>query len=324
VDVIRVSQPAELLALIPYRLGFQPAESLVAVSIRPGGTVGLIARLDLGDAHPQVLHTLAAHLTRDGARHVTAAVYTAREDTARQVLAVARAHLSQGVQVASTWWVSPSAYTETSCTDPTCCPRPVSDLTGTQVAAHMTYAGHTVAATRPSALPRVQASEQDQATAQRARALRLGAHRTLDPDALALALATWNHALTTRPGAHALGEISAALAVPVVRDALILHLVDADADAQSALEALLAKNGPAPGPRAHTAIDVLHAVAAHTPGPEAAAPLAAAAWLYWWAGDGVRASLAVDAALEIDPGHRLARLIGDTVAAGLPPGWARP
>jgi hypothetical protein len=81
-QTIRVSDPAELLALIPHQLGFQPHESAVAVSLRgPRGQVGMIARVDLDgfadpESGPQLARQMMSHLVSDGAHRVFLALYT--------------------------------------------------------------------------------------------------------------------------------------------------------------------------------------------------------------------------------------------------------
>jgi hypothetical protein len=69
---IRVSNPAELLALVPYLIGFQPASSLVVIALAAGKIV-VTARMDLPtdpDTVPQLraaLDTLTATMAADGA-----------------------------------------------------------------------------------------------------------------------------------------------------------------------------------------------------------------------------------------------------------------
>lgn len=80
---IRTREPRELLALVPYQLGFHPAESAVVVSLRgPRSTVGTIARMDLADLADPVhgadaARALMGHLLADGARRVVVVLYTA-------------------------------------------------------------------------------------------------------------------------------------------------------------------------------------------------------------------------------------------------------
>ncbi|QTE28353.1 DUF4192 domain-containing protein [Pengzhenrongella sicca] len=82
---IRVREPRELLALLPYELGFRPQESAVAVSLRaPRRRVGLVARVDLADlgdldAGPQLARGLVSHLVADGARDAVLVLYTAED-----------------------------------------------------------------------------------------------------------------------------------------------------------------------------------------------------------------------------------------------------
>ncbi|GIJ49380.1 hypothetical protein Val02_62660 [Virgisporangium aliadipatigenens] len=63
--VIRISNPNDLLGLIPYILGFEPADSLILIGVHHG-SIAVSGRLDLPDANaPDPLHdTAAALLTR--------------------------------------------------------------------------------------------------------------------------------------------------------------------------------------------------------------------------------------------------------------------
>jgi len=47
------------------------------------------------------------------------------------------------------------------------------------------------------------------------------------------------------------------------------------------------------------------------------------ALLAWWRGDGARAEVLLARAFESGPAYRLAHLIDDAVAQGVPPGWVR-
>ena len=54
-----------------------------------------------------------------------------------------------------------------------------------------------------------------------------------------------------------------------------------------------------------------------------AAALTLLALLSWWQSEATRARALNDRALELDPEHRLARLLDDALATGLRPGWVR-
>lgn len=68
---------------------------------------------------------------------------------------------------------------------------------------------------------------------------------------------------------------------------------------------------------------VLERVVAHGRRDRQAPALTLLALLAWWGGDAVRASVLVERALDQDPGHRLAELLGRALGYGLPPGWLR-
>lgn len=177
---IRTSEPRELLALIPFQLGFHPAESAVLISLRGARSrVGLIARVDLADlgdevSGPPLARSLVGSLVADGARRVVVVIYSAEDlqraggdddrhghrdgdgsaDTAgpagRAVRALEDAagyHL-EGIDC---WVVGPTGYYSPQCVDPACCPpggRPLSDLQATRVGAEMVLQGVGVAPSR--------------------------------------------------------------------------------------------------------------------------------------------------------------------------------
>jgi hypothetical protein len=167
--VVRVAGPEDLLAYIPYRLGFEPAESVVAVSLTgPRQRVGLVARVDLADLRlrqpddpdgPDGAATaqwLADHVVADGADRAVVVLYTATDPTvpsgaARRAVDLLRARLERRLPGTEAWLVAPTGFRALDCADPTCCPaegRPLTALQGSRVAAHMVLEGRTVAGTR--------------------------------------------------------------------------------------------------------------------------------------------------------------------------------
>ncbi|WP_024288060.1 DUF4192 domain-containing protein [Cellulomonas sp. KRMCY2] len=184
---IRTGEPRELLALIPFQLGFEPRESAVVVSLRsPRSRVGLVARVDLADLAdpdrgPQVARSLVSHLVADGARRAVLVLYTAADlqdgpgtgqgrtaggdpgadggaGSAQAVGADggrARLHLAAAAEYflgeVTVWVVGPGGYFGLDCQDRRCCPpggRPLSDLQATEVGARMVLTGATVAGSR--------------------------------------------------------------------------------------------------------------------------------------------------------------------------------
>jgi hypothetical protein len=343
---IRVNEPRELLALIPYQLGFIPTDSLVAVSLtEPRGRVGLIVRVDLAGAQESAA-ALAGHLAADGAARAVIVTYTDDPAAARAATAALTGALADAGILDSgngNWTVTSTGYRSMECQDLTCCPepgRPLSDLDGTQVAATMTYAGTSVLPARAD-LAVTPAPEPEQRAATRAAIAWLCTHAAHEPQARTAGLAAWQDA-TAHTGpvpADLLGIISAALTDVKTRDAILVGLIPntpADlpakiltGDGEDAVSGALGKiidttAGVRPGDVADQAVPLLSDVAAHAgTSPRAAAPLTLLALIAWWSGDGARASVLVTQALTADPTHRLAILLDQMTSNGLPPGWAR-
>lgn len=374
---IRVSEPRELLALLPYQLGFRPRESAVAVALRPPrGRVGLIVRVDLPDLGdglhgPQLARGLVSHLVSDGARRAVLVLYTARDprypsDAAgRSCAAVVRAAAEQFraaaepfVRDVAVWVVAGSGYLSLDCSEDDCCPpggRPLRDLEGTAVGAHMVLAGALVADSRedlarivPAPAP---ARRNVARVAQRWRARRADAAGEALDRWRAEGLAAWRAAMersiagdtTARPAV--LGRVEASLADVRVRDAVLLALVPGTGDLPE--RSLLCVPDSPDGPVAHGTSDalaaiidsrrgvppdedlvragvaVLEQVMAHAHAQHQAPALTLLALLAWWQADGTRAGVLLDRALEADPAHRLALLLGEALAGGLGPGWVR-
>ncbi|WP_169514136.1 DUF4192 domain-containing protein [Jonesia quinghaiensis] len=76
-QTMRVSQPSDLISLIPYQLGYAPTRSLVVVSLSgEPHTVGVIARCDLLDVDdPNTVTAIVRACQRDEARKIFPVVY---------------------------------------------------------------------------------------------------------------------------------------------------------------------------------------------------------------------------------------------------------
>jgi hypothetical protein len=120
---IHLSGPSDVLAVLPYQLGFYPRESLVAVSLR-GTRVGLVQRIDLpppehvGDA----VGAMMAPLRKDRPRSVLLIGFEEHEGQCRAMLdEMAAACVADGVEVTDRFvvrgerWFSPDCHRR-------CCP----------------------------------------------------------------------------------------------------------------------------------------------------------------------------------------------------------
>lgn len=357
--VITVREPREMLAFIPYQLGFVPEESFVAVSLRrPRGTAGLVVRVDLADLAggsqgAMVASSVRRHLLADGAHRVFAVVYTADRAAVRtpgsvpaQALEAFLEALAPALDV-DVWWVGPTGYGGIDCEDPACCPeggRPLTDLESTQVGAAMVVAGAAVAATRDGLRLRHRAaggarrSASRAATAEQARR-RAATQADRDPaarDAWAdRAREGWARLCRSAEAGQslppsALGRALASLEDVVLRDEVLTAFAIGPAlgrpglDVDSGAEAMFGSGAARPDRDAmFPLLTVLEATVAHASGRRAAPALAMLACLSWWLGDGARASVLAEQCLSLDPKYRLALLVADALRRGVPPGWAR-
>ncbi|MFC8734606.1 DUF4192 domain-containing protein [Luteimicrobium sp. NPDC057192] len=247
------SRPADLLAYVPYRLGYRPRDSVVVLSLQATrGAVGLVVRADVADlvaepGGPALARAVVTHVLRDDPRDVVLVAYGDDEDAAARgtdVLADALAELGPGVAVAARWHVTSTGYRGLGCTDPACCPppgHPLTDLDASPVAADLVYAGVAVASSREEAyaLPPAQ-------PARRAAALRAARRWTARRGELGVrawrraSLRAWRdvHAavaaadprVAVQPAvvqvaAARVGRVAGALTDPIVRDAVLLTIL---------------------------------------------------------------------------------------------------
>jgi len=251
-----VTRPADLLAYVPYRLGYRPRDSVVVLSLRPPrGAVGLVVRSDVRDLLSErggaaLARTVAAHVLRDGPREVVLVAYgddeTASQDAA-DVLADALAGAGPGVPVVARWHVTSTGYRSLGCADPECCPvvgHPLTDLDASHVAADLVYAGVSVAASREEAYALAPVDPARRASAIRAarrwarrreelgvRAWRRASLRAWrDVHAAVAAADPLAQEAASCPGpaqvaAARVGRVAGALTDPIVRDAVLLTLL---------------------------------------------------------------------------------------------------
>lgn len=246
---LRVTEPRELLALIPYQLGFRPTESLVLIGLRrPTNRVGLMARVDLDDLGPNarypIFSDLAQHLKSDGAGAVIAVIYTATDPRQGNLRIVALAldlrealiDRMADVESVPIWVVTDTGYLNLDCTDPTCCPvggLSLGDLEGTQVAAEMTLAGEAAPVANREDVVRIPpASPHLRGATAAVRQRWLDSRSKMAEDAWRLgSVRAWRKAVETAQGDAStllpslLGRIEAGLSDPRVRDAILTTMV---------------------------------------------------------------------------------------------------
>lgn len=265
--LIRAKGPRELLAYVPYRLGYRPQDSIVLVGLRPPrGRVGLVVRVEVADLAepdhgPQLARSVVGHLAADGAQHVVLVLYCddppRADGTGSARARAAVEHCRDAVEPvhgpADVWVVSPSGWFALGCDEPDCCPpggRPLRELESSEVGAHMVLAGNALADSREEALRIPRAGVDARRRAARAgrrvreRALAAGADATGTGDAVARrveALDAWRDAVAlvardepgdpaSGPTATELGRLGAGLESIPVRDAVLVSLVPGTGD----------------------------------------------------------------------------------------------
>ncbi|MCI2240370.1 DUF4192 domain-containing protein [Kineococcus sp. TRM81007] len=240
--------------------------------------------------------------------------------------------------------VAAGRWRSLTCTDARCCPPaglPVRTPAADRVAAEAVSRGLSAVVDRDAALP-----ERTPLPAQRREAAR-AARAAAPPARTAVrrkrALAEFEREVArylppgapVLPDARAAGRLLAALEDVPVRDAALLTGAPEHLRAPAVAALVRSRPGtadPAAGDLVHRALraepDRTRTAAAaalavdlarHAPGREGAGAWAVAGWAYWSVGDGVRADACTGAALEADPGHRLAGLVATALRAGLPP-----
>jgi hypothetical protein len=258
----------------------------------------------------------------------------------------------------SAWAVTSTGYLCLDC-DEGCCPpggRPLADLASTQVCAQMVLAGESVADCRQD-VGRIRSAGGDarRSVARVRRRWQARGRLAHDEGGAALerwrtdSVAAWRHAVDEHldrpsgPTAAALGRLEAGLTDLRVRDAVLVALVpgqgdlpercvrgewpsrEDDAALGRALALVVDPLDGVPAPPAATRVheEVLTAVVAHGEHGRQAAALTLLGMLAWWRGDGARARILLERALEHDDGYRLAQLLADSLSYGVPPGWVR-
>jgi hypothetical protein len=326
----------------------------MSVCIRKNGTLGLISYTAISDiyciAHARAIaESVARHAVSDNAAQVFIVVYTngkAESFTAqlRNTTRIIAGQMTLKEIETEVWLVNETGYRHLECYD--CCPaegHSLIKLQSTAVRAALVYQGYSVAESRSSYLALGRAdSEGRQLAAVGAQRFEVKKHNN-DPNWRVAALTGWLFACElARRRQHIppklLGMLGAALANPVVRDAILIALIPgglstaaallegqptAIASARSLLELVVdSEEALAPAvEHCRTATTVLGAIAAHIGTEYAAAPLTLLAFIAWWLGDGTRSNRRLADVRIVDPEYPLALTLATVNQTHVRPGW---
>ena len=325
---LRVRSPHDLLAVVPYVLGFHPEESLVLVSVG-AAEQQFHARIDLPrgpEAGGQVADYLAAVCARHRLTTVAVVAYTADAVAAEAAVASLRGALradppTSKVVVAlradgTSWW----ALDEDGRAGPG---RGTSyDVSSHPLASQAVVEGRVALASRAELAASLRADERE------VEAVSEAVSEVLSATVCATVSATVS-GLERRRGADGPGTERRWVGARVrefladgrrLDGADVARLLVALSD-RRARDVAWAQMSREVAPR-H--VDLWRDVVRRSPTELRAAPAGLLGFAAWLAGDGALAWCAIDVCQESDPGYRLAALLTDALAGAVPPSAWQP
>jgi hypothetical protein len=326
---VRVSGPADILAVVPHLMGFHPRLSFVVIGAAgPRLRVELGFRYDLPDppaaaAAAEIADHAVAVLAQRGAGTVIGIGYGPGQLVTPVADAFAAAATRRRLRLRELLRVEDGRYWSYLCADVACCPveGTAFDYRSHPAAAAMTVAGlaaypdrDAVAATLAPVTGEA-ASAMGQAIERaclRAEELVDRAQRSGTGNPMRLAIGEGRRAVRRAIGVYrgggritdedGLAWLAVSLVHLAVRDDAWARMVPEHRQAHLALWADIVRR---------------------TGGPWLPAPASLLAFTAWQSGDGTLANIALDRALAADPDYSMARLLRDILAAGVPPSQAR-
>ena len=142
-----LTSPHDLLAAIPFLIGYHPQDSLVLVALKDEA-VGMAMRVDMpSDLQASGYDLLASHFLRDEAdgAFVVAYVGAGAVDPENVLINISAALVRAGIDIKESLIVRDNRFRSMLCSDLTCCPPEgsvVPDLDSSRIAAEHVIAGH--------------------------------------------------------------------------------------------------------------------------------------------------------------------------------------
>jgi hypothetical protein len=141
-----LTSPHDLLAAIPFLIGYHPENSLVLVALKDD-TVGMAMRVDMPtDIAAESYDLLASHFQREAADAALIVAYVdAQTDPEPVLINSSAALLRAGISIKESLIVSDGRYRSMLCHDSECCPplgTPIPDIDSSRIALEHVIAGH--------------------------------------------------------------------------------------------------------------------------------------------------------------------------------------
>jgi len=328
---VKIGSPAEILAAVPYLLGFHPTRSVVVIGSRPPrDRVHVTFRYDLLDPpEPGYASEIAAHAAAVLANQDVTAAIVAGYGPGALVTPIAeefRRHLTgAGLQLREMLRVEDGRYWSYLCHEPGCCPADGMpfDVSVSAVAAQMTLAGSVTLPDR-AALERTVAPLAGVARASMRQATIRAENRAASLVAQAVRSGRKRREIVRPVADDGLRAVSKAIGAyggggRISQDDDIARLTVALADLRVRDDAWARMDPEHTEAHQRLWTDVVRrAEPRYVP-----APACLLAFTAWQAGNGALANIAIARALESDPGYTMALLLFEAVGGGLPPSAAR-
>lgn len=340
--MIKLKSPHELLAVVPYVLGFNPTNSIVTLCLS-GNRLGLTQRLDL--PRPQDAHcvgsALLPTLVKENPDSVILIGYEDRVgDSLPAVESLSSALQSAAMRIHDRLVVSDGRWRSLDCHSPDCCP-PIGSFVPepedvSRVVAEFIGAGVAPHPDRETMARQLEPGPQAVAVAKVMRSLQKARAKAGDCPAIPRAelFAAWPRILDADDAVITV-EDAARAAVSLldieIRDAMVAWLCPGTLDLKALSEGVQKlfcglrkawdkEDIEHPSTGAQNAVqDALIRLCAMLPDDLATPALSVLASLSWWRGDGALARVALARALRCDPDYRLAQLLLQMVDLAIRP-----
>jgi hypothetical protein len=312
---LRISTPSDLVAAVPYLLGFTPVDSLVVVGLQRRRVIFEL-RLDIPEAadQPLMAEYAAAVVARQGVTGVLVVGYGSPELVSPAVEITRLAFDAKKVPVLEMLRVENGRYWSYVCERPECCPPEGTpfQVAGSRVAAEATYAGMTVTASRDDIVQRLSPVTGE-------RRLEMTRATALAETRLARLIDGHPNSL---PSSLLLGAGMGAvdIAVGAVKEGRPLRTDEV------AWLSLLLVNLPVRdyawdlvGKAVRLHVGLWTEVVRMAAPDRAAAPATLLAYAAWRAGEGAVTSIALERAFMADPDYSMAHLLRQAIEGGLSP-----
>ncbi|MEV0733930.1 DUF4192 domain-containing protein [Polymorphospora sp. NPDC050346] len=306
---LSISSPADVLALVPHLLGYQPGNSLVLIAT-VGTKVVLACRTDL-PVVPEDLPQLLPSVQAVDSTHVIIVGYGPAPAVDPALAAAHQIFTVAGLAVHDALRVDDGRYWSLLCTDTDCCPPDGTpfDADINPLAVHAVVAGSSPFA--------------DRASLEASVAPLTGPGRAAMTDATIRA----RHRLTTLAAATVRAEGRTMLAEAATRYQQRQQCTDDEVAWLTVLLTIVPVRDHAWYTATHESwhLDLWRDLTRRADPDLSPAPASLLAFTAWRAGDGTLANIAVDRALAADPRCQMALLVGEALRAGMPPsalaGW---